>query len=52
MINPAITINDLQKMNIGNMCEHVGIEYMEVGEDYIVAKILEAHTRDEESAAL
>jgi 1,4-dihydroxy-2-naphthoyl-CoA hydrolase len=39
MINPAIQLEDLQKMNKGNMCEHIGIEYTEVGKDYLIARM-------------
>jgi 1,4-dihydroxy-2-naphthoyl-CoA hydrolase len=39
MINPAIQLEDLQKMNKGNMCEHIGIEYTEIGNDYLVARM-------------
>lgn len=39
MINPDTTLESLQRMNKGNMCEHIGIEYTEIGADYLVARM-------------
>lgn len=39
MINPKITVADLNKMNANTMMEHLGLEFTEVGEDFISAKM-------------
>ncbi len=39
MINPAVTVDSLNQMGQGNMVEHLGIEFTEVGENYISAKM-------------
>ncbi|MDN5203226.1 hotdog fold thioesterase [Fulvivirgaceae bacterium BMA10] len=39
MINPNVTVEHLNKMNKNTMMEHIGIEYTEVGSDFIKAKM-------------
>lgn len=39
MINPKITVADLNKMNKNTMMEHLGLEFTEVGKDFITAKM-------------
>lgn len=39
MINPEVTINQLNALSKGCMLEHIGIEFTEVGSDYILAKM-------------
>jgi len=39
MINPKITVEDLNKMNSNTMMEHLGLEFTEVGKDFISAKM-------------
>jgi 1,4-dihydroxy-2-naphthoyl-CoA hydrolase len=39
MINPEVTIDSLNKMGQGNMVAHLGIEFTEVGTDYLCAKM-------------
>ena len=39
MLNPKATIEILNKMNQGNMVGFLGIEYTEVGKDFICAKM-------------
>ncbi|MEO1050114.1 MAG: hotdog fold thioesterase [Bacteroidota bacterium] len=39
MIDTNITLDDLNNMSMGCMVEHVGIEFTEIGEDYISAKM-------------
>ena len=39
MFNPKVTIDDLNEMQKGNMGEHLSIEFIDIGEDYIVAKM-------------
>ena len=39
MFNPNLDINQLNNMRQGNMLEHVGIEFIEIGVDYIKAKM-------------
>ncbi len=46
MIRPGITPAQLNRMNKGNMAEFLGIEYTEVGTDYICAKMpVDARTK-------
>jgi 1,4-dihydroxy-2-naphthoyl-CoA hydrolase len=37
--NPGITLHQLNQMNRGNMVGHLGIEFTEVGPDYVCAKM-------------
>lgn len=39
MINPDITVEDLNKMNKNTMMEHLGLEFTAIGKDYISAKM-------------
>jgi 1,4-dihydroxy-2-naphthoyl-CoA hydrolase len=39
MINPEVTLDSLNKMGQGNMVAHLGIEFTEVGIDYLCAKM-------------
>ncbi len=39
MINPNITVQNLNKLSKNTMVEHLGIEYLEVGEDYIIGRM-------------
>ncbi|MBO9702481.1 MAG: hotdog fold thioesterase [Sporocytophaga sp.] len=39
MINPNITVQDLNKLSKNTMVEYLGIEYIEVGADYIIGKM-------------
>lgn len=39
MINPNVTLEQLNKMSVGNMVSHLGIEYTELGKDYICGKM-------------
>jgi len=39
MINSRVTIEELNKMNKNTMMEHLGIEFIEVGTDFICAKM-------------
>lgn len=39
MINPEVTIDSLNQMGQGNMVEHLGIVFTEVGKDYLCAKM-------------
>ena len=39
MINLDITVADLNKMNTGTMGSCIGIEFLEIGEDFITAKM-------------
>ena len=39
MINPDITVADLNKMNAGTMSGCIGIEFLEIGEDFITARM-------------
>ena len=39
MINPQITIDALQKLTLNNMAAHLGIEFIEVGTDYVRARM-------------
>ncbi len=46
MIRPGITPTQLNGMNKGNMAEFLGIEYTEVGPDYVCAKMpVDARTK-------
>ena len=37
--NPGITLPQLNQMNRGNMVGHLGIEFTEIGPDYVCAKM-------------
>ncbi len=37
--NPSITLHQLNQMNSGNMVGYLGIEFTEVGPDYVCAKM-------------
>lgn len=39
MFNTQVNIDSLNKLTLGNLSGHLGIEYIEVGEDYIIAKM-------------
>ncbi len=39
MFNPNLDIKQLNKMREGNMLEHIGIEFTEIGSDYLKAKM-------------
>jgi 1,4-dihydroxy-2-naphthoyl-CoA hydrolase len=39
MINPDITLEQLNQLNKGNMGEHLGIEATEIGSDFICARM-------------
>lgn len=39
MIKPEYTLDQLNKLCIGNMGEHLGMEFTELGKDYICAKM-------------
>ena len=39
MFDPSITVESLNKMGHGCMLEHIGIEFIEIGKDYIKAKM-------------
>lgn len=39
MINTAISLENLNRMSIGNMVEHLGIEFTELTSEYICAKM-------------
>ncbi|GAA0192137.1 hotdog fold thioesterase [Fulvivirga kasyanovii] len=39
MINPELTLDDINKMNKNTMMEHLGIEFTGIGPDYITAKM-------------
>ena len=39
MFNPNVTPEHLNQMNQGNMGEHLGIEFTEIGKDFIKAKM-------------
>ncbi len=39
MFNPDLDINQLNKMREGNMLEHIGIEFVEIGTDFLKAKM-------------
>jgi 1,4-dihydroxy-2-naphthoyl-CoA hydrolase len=39
MINPNITVQDLNKLSQNTMVEHLGIEYLDVGADYITGRM-------------
>ena len=39
MINTNVKLEDLQKFSDGCMVSHIGIEYTEVGKDYLCAKM-------------
>jgi 1,4-dihydroxy-2-naphthoyl-CoA hydrolase len=39
MINPEVTVDSLNQMGQGNMVEHLGIVFTEVGKDYLCAKM-------------
>jgi len=39
MINPDITVEDLNKMNKNTMMEHLGLEFTAIGKDFISAKM-------------
>lgn len=39
MITTNVTVEDLNKLNQGNMGEHLGIEATEIGPDYICARM-------------
>ena len=39
MINPELTLEDLNKMNKNTMMEHLGIEFTGLGIDYVTAKM-------------
>lgn len=39
MINPQITIDALQKLTLNNLAAHLGIEFIEVGTDYVRARM-------------
>jgi 1,4-dihydroxy-2-naphthoyl-CoA hydrolase len=39
MINPAASLESLNAMTQGNMLSHVGIEFTDVGKDFISAKM-------------
>ncbi|UII30522.1 hotdog fold thioesterase [Fulvivirga ulvae] len=39
MINPELTLDDINKMNKNTMMEHLGIEFTGIGPDFIIAKM-------------
>lgn len=39
MINPSVSLEDLQKLGLGNMGEHLSIEFTEIGSDYVCGKM-------------
>ncbi len=39
MINPKVTLEMLNSMNKNTIVEHIGIEYTDMGEDFIAAKM-------------
>jgi 1,4-dihydroxy-2-naphthoyl-CoA hydrolase len=39
MIRPGVTPQDLNKLSKGTMAEHLEIEFLEVGSDFLVAKM-------------
>jgi 1,4-dihydroxy-2-naphthoyl-CoA hydrolase len=39
MIKTDIQLSDLNKISLGTMCEHIGIEFTEVQENYICGKM-------------
>src|SRR6476469_9740734 len=39
MINPQITVDALQKLTLNNLAAHLGIEFIEVGTDYVRARM-------------
>jgi len=39
MINPKVTVEMLNNMNKNTIVEHIGIEYTDMGEDFIAAKM-------------
>lgn len=39
MIRPDVTLAQLNKLNQGNMCEYLGIEYTEIGNNYLCGKM-------------
>ena len=39
MFDPSITLQSLNKMSKGCMLEHIGIEFTEIGEDFIKARM-------------
>lgn len=39
MINPKATLEHLNNMSEGNMVSHLGIEYTEIGENYLCGKM-------------
>jgi 1,4-dihydroxy-2-naphthoyl-CoA hydrolase len=39
MINPQITVDALQKLTIDNLAAHLGIEFIEIGTDYVRARM-------------
>lgn len=39
MFDPSITLDSLNKMRKDCMLEHIGIEFIEIGKDYIKAKM-------------
>jgi 1,4-dihydroxy-2-naphthoyl-CoA hydrolase len=46
IFQPNITLNSLNEMSKGNMGEHLGIEFTEIGNDYLIAKMpVDARTK-------
>ena len=39
MIRPDVTLEDLNRLSKGTMAEHLGIEFTEVGADFIAARM-------------
>lgn len=39
MFKTHTTLDNLQESNAGTMMEHLGIEYVELGDDYIIARM-------------
>ncbi len=39
LFKPDTTLEKLNAFTRGNMCEYLGIEFVEIGEDYLVAKM-------------
>ena len=37
--NPALTAKDLRTLSINTMAEHIGIEFTEIGDNYLKAKM-------------
>lgn len=39
MFKSHLTLNNIQELGNGTMTEHLGIEYLELGEDYLTARM-------------